>query len=175
MIKLFSYLFTLLIFFFAFLAFCKKCAVFSHRTSLTAAETCLGLALLFGKLVCASHKNAEREESAGSKNENGHRRESFCPGKSEAVETVQNVVTEENEKILCACKESTCTENFSYGRQRATVKPTPIPRPSTAEAITEFLPAKASALPRIMQLTTIRGRNTPSAASSAGTNAFTII
>ena len=60
-------------------------------------------------------------------------------------------------------------------QQSAIVKPTPIPKPSTAEAITEFLPAKASALPRIMQLTTISGRKTPSAASRAGTNALTII
>ena len=43
-------------------------------------------------------------------------------------------------------------------RNRAVVKPTPIPRPSTAEARTGFLLAKASALPRMMQLTTMSGR-----------------
>ena len=40
----------------------------------------------------------------------------------------------------------------------APVKPIPMPRPSTAEASTPFLLAKASALPRIIQLTTISGR-----------------
>lgn len=43
-------------------------------------------------------------------------------------------------------------------RSSAAVKPTPMPRPSTAEAATEFLQANASALPRMMQLTTISGR-----------------
>ena len=54
----------------------------------------------------------------------------------------------------------------------AAVKPIPIPRPSAAEAITLFLPAKASALPKRIQLTTISGRKTPSASSSAGINAL---
>ena len=43
-------------------------------------------------------------------------------------------------------------------RKRAAVKPIPMPTPSTAEARTGFLLAKASALPRMIQLTTIRGR-----------------
>ena len=60
-------------------------------------------------------------------------------------------------------------------QNRAAVKPIPIPIPSTAEAITGFLLANASALPRMIQFTTIRGRNTPKAASRAGTNAFTSI
>ena len=38
-----------------------------------------------------------------------------------------------------------------------------------------FLEAKASARPRMMQLTTIRGRYTPSAVSRLGRNALTII
>ena len=42
-------------------------------------------------------------------------------------------------------------------RINAHVKPRPIPNPSTAERPTEFLLAKASALPRIIQFTTIRG------------------
>ena len=48
----------------------------------------------------------------------------------------------------------------------AAVKPTPIPRPSMMEGSTLFLLANISARPRMMQLTTIRGRNTPRAVSS---------
>ena len=44
-------------------------------------------------------------------------------------------------------------------------------RPSTAEAATVFLEAKASARPRTIQLTTIRGMNTPREALSAGIKA----
>ena len=43
--------------------------------------------------------------------------------------------------------------------------------PSTAEAATEFLLAKASARPRMMQLTTISGMNTPRLSAMSGTNA----
>ena len=57
----------------------------------------------------------------------------------------------------------------------AQVKPMPIPRPSAAERITLFLPANASALPRIMQLTTISGKYTPSISLSAGKYALTSI
>ena len=45
---------------------------------------------------------------------------------------------------------------------RESVKPSPIPIPSKAESRTPFLFANISALPRMIQLTTIRGRNTPS-------------
>ena len=41
---------------------------------------------------------------------------------------------------------------------RVAVKPTPIPRPSSREGSTLFLLAYISARPRMMQLTTIRGR-----------------
>ena len=57
----------------------------------------------------------------------------------------------------------------------ASVKPSPIPTPSSADLKTVFLPANISALPRMMQLTTISGRKTPSDLSRAGTNALTII
>ena len=43
-------------------------------------------------------------------------------------------------------------------QKSAAVKPMPIPSPSSADAATPFLPANASALPRIMQLTTISGK-----------------
>ena len=49
-------------------------------------------------------------------------------------------------------------------RVSAIVKPMPINNPSQAEAKTPFLLAKLSALARIMQLTTIRGRYNPSEA-----------
>ena len=42
------------------------------------------------------------------------------------------------------------------------VKPRPIPIPSSAESKIVFLLANASALPRMMQFTTIRGMNRPS-------------
>ena len=41
------------------------------------------------------------------------------------------------------------------------VKPSPIPIPSSAESATLFFDAKASALPRTMQFTTISGINIP--------------
>ena len=44
-------------------------------------------------------------------------------------------------------------------------------RPSTAEAATLFLEAKASARPRTIQLTTISGMNTPRDADRAGMKA----
>ena len=44
----------------------------------------------------------------------------------------------------------------------ASVKPRPIPIPSNAESRALFLLANISALPRMIQFTTIRGRNTPS-------------
>jgi hypothetical protein len=47
-------------------------------------------------------------------------------------------------------------------RRRAKVKPSPIPRPSIREVKTLFFEAKASALPRTMQLTTISGMKIPS-------------
>ena len=46
---------------------------------------------------------------------------------------------------------------------REMVKPSPIPRPSAREWMTGFLEAKASALPKMMQLTTIRGTKIPNA------------
>ena len=46
---------------------------------------------------------------------------------------------------------------------RVAVKPTPMPRPSRMEGSTLFLLANISARPRMMQLTTIKGRNTPKA------------
>ena len=51
----------------------------------------------------------------------------------------------------------------------AAVKPTPIPRPSTMLGSTGFLLANISARPKMMQLTTMSGRNTPSDLLSAGT------
>ena len=50
----------------------------------------------------------------------------------------------------------------------AAVKPSPMPRPSAVEATRPFLEAKASARPRMMQLTTMRGMNTPRLSDSAG-------
>ena len=44
----------------------------------------------------------------------------------------------------------------------ASVKPRPMPRPSIAESTTPCLFAYISALPRMMQLTTISARYTPS-------------
>ena len=41
---------------------------------------------------------------------------------------------------------------------RVRVKPRPMPSPSRAESTTVFLEANSSARPRMMQLTTIRGR-----------------
>ena len=43
----------------------------------------------------------------------------------------------------------------------AAVKPSPIPKPSATEGIILFLLANISALPRIMQLTTMSSKNTP--------------
>ena len=43
----------------------------------------------------------------------------------------------------------------------ANVYPRPIPKPSKAESKTPFLLAKASARPKMIQLTTINGMNTP--------------
>ena len=59
-------------------------------------------------------------------------------------------------------------------RVMASVKPRPMPKPSTAEASGLFLKANASARPKMMQLTTISGMNTPRDASSAGRNALMI-
>ena len=47
-------------------------------------------------------------------------------------------------------------------------KPNPMPIPSKAESKTEFLQAKASALPRTIQLTTISGINKPNVAYRSG-------
>ena len=58
---------------------------------------------------------------------------------------------------------------------RVMVKPMPMPIPSRAESTMPFLEANISARPRMMQLTTIRGRYTPSALSKSGTNALTNI
>ena len=55
---------------------------------------------------------------------------------------------------------------------RVAVKPTPMPRPSRMEGSTLFLLANISARPRMMQLTTIKGRNTPKASSNAGEKAW---
>ena len=55
---------------------------------------------------------------------------------------------------------------------RATVYPSPWVRPSAAEARTPCLEAKASARPRMMQLTTIRGMNTPNPSERAGRKAW---
>ena len=58
---------------------------------------------------------------------------------------------------------------------RDRVKPNPMPIPSTIEARGVFFEAKDSALPRIIQLTTIRGINIPRLSYSAGTYASIII
>ena len=55
------------------------------------------------------------------------------------------------------------------------VNPRPIPIPSNREATGEFLAAKASARPRIIQLTTISGINNPSDASISGRYALITI
>ena len=52
---------------------------------------------------------------------------------------------------------------------RVQVKPMPMPIPSRAESRMLFLEANISARPRMMQLTTIRGRYTPRALSRSGT------
>ena len=54
---------------------------------------------------------------------------------------------------------------------KAKVNPMPIPSPSTMEDKILFLEAKASALPKTIQLTTISGINNPSASNRAGTYA----
>ena len=55
------------------------------------------------------------------------------------------------------------TSRISAIRVTASKNPTPIPIASRKESKTEFLFAKASALPRIIQLTTINGRKIPRA------------
>jgi hypothetical protein len=45
--------------------------------------------------------------------------------------------------------------------KRDMVKPRPIPKPSAMDRIGLFLDAKASALPRIIQFTTIKGMKIP--------------
>ena len=50
----------------------------------------------------------------------------------------------------------------------ASVNPIPMPIPSRAESTTVFLFANASARPRMMQFTTIRGMNTPRALLISG-------
>jgi hypothetical protein len=51
---------------------------------------------------------------------------------------------------------------------RESVKPKPIPTPSSTESSGVFFEAKASARPRIMQFTTISGMKTPSASYRGG-------
>ena len=51
---------------------------------------------------------------------------------------------------------------------RVMVKPMPMPMPSRAESRMPFLEANISARPRMMQLTTIRGRYPPRALSRRG-------
>lgn len=51
----------------------------------------------------------------------------------------------------------------------AKVKPIPIPMPSNIESKTEFLLAKASARPKTMQFTTIKGIKIPKLDDNAGT------
>ena len=53
-------------------------------------------------------------------------------------------------------------------RVRPKVNPSPIPIPSNREAMGEFFAAKASALPKIIQFTTISGMNNPNDASTSG-------
>ena len=53
-------------------------------------------------------------------------------------------------------------------RARAKVKPMPVPSPSARESTTPFLHANASARPRMMQFTTMRGMKMPSDSESAG-------
>src|SRR3990170_735052 len=57
---------------------------------------------------------------------------------------------------------------------RTIVKPIPIPRPSAVDLRGPFLDAKASALARTIQLTTIRGINIPRAWCSSGVKAAII-
>jgi len=57
----------------------------------------------------------------------------------------------------------------------ARVNPKPVNKPSAAESRTGFLEAKLSALPKIIQLTTISGRNTPSDEYKSGTNLYNTI
>ena len=59
-------------------------------------------------------------------------------------------------------------------RVRAIVNPKPIPIPSNKEFITLFLDANASALPKMMQFTTINGIKIPKDESNAGKNALII-
>ena len=58
---------------------------------------------------------------------------------------------------------------------RVAVKPIPIPKPSKMLGTTEFLEANISARAKIIQFTTISGKNIPSDLSIAGAKAFTNI
>ena len=60
-------------------------------------------------------------------------------------------------------------------RVSARVKPSPMPMPSKSDATGVFLAAKASARPRMMQFTTMRGMNRPSALSMSGRKALMTI
>lgn len=53
------------------------------------------------------------------------------------------------------------TSRMEPNTRRDSVKPSPIPNPSAKESMRGFFEAKASALPRMMQLTTIRGIKRP--------------
>ena len=55
------------------------------------------------------------------------------------------------------------------------VKPMPMPKPSSTLGNTGFLEANISARAKMMQLTTMSGKNTPNASSRAGVKAFTSI
>ena len=54
----------------------------------------------------------------------------------------------------------------AMGIKRVKLKPMPMPSPSKPEAKTEFLEAKASARPSIIQFTTISGTKIPSCCDS---------
>jgi hypothetical protein len=56
---------------------------------------------------------------------------------------------------------------ISANTVRDKVNPRPMPRPSAIERTTEFLEAKTSALPKGIQLTTMRGINIPRSRYSA--------
>ena len=53
------------------------------------------------------------------------------------------------------------TSRMEPNTRRESVKPNPIPNPSATESTRGCFEAKASALPRMMQLTTMRGMKRP--------------
>ena len=81
--------------------------------------------------------------------------------KAPGANTKANILVDEGRMVRPNTAPVPSNSRTAPSNVSAQVKPSPIPNPSKSEGIAVFLAAKASARPRMIQFTTIKGMKSP--------------